>query len=54
MSQVKITLDEINLNFVSNYESYGYSSKSEIIAIALNELREKIEAQALIDSAKLY
>ncbi len=54
MPQIKISLNEEILDFVCNHKNYGYSSKSEIVANALTSLKERLETQALIDSAALY
>ena len=54
MPQIKISLNQEILKFVSNYENYGYSSKSAIISDALIALKKQIDKQALVNSAQLY
>ena len=54
MPQIKVSLNEEILDFVCHHQNYGYSSKSEIIANALVNLKNHLETQALIDSAELY
>ncbi|MEM8831635.1 MAG: hypothetical protein AAGE96_20090 [Cyanobacteria bacterium P01_G01_bin.19] len=54
MPQIKVSLNEDTLEFVLDYQKYGYSSKSEIVANALMELKKNLKTRALIDSADLY
>ena len=54
MPQIKISLDETILDFVRSHEKYGFASKSEIVANALMSLKNNLETQTLIESAKLY
>jgi metal-responsive CopG/Arc/MetJ family transcriptional regulator len=54
MPQIKISLDREILDFVSSYQDYGYSSKSEIVATALADFKKRLDTQAIIDSAELY
>ncbi|MEN9518526.1 MAG: hypothetical protein RLZZ381_1114 [Cyanobacteriota bacterium] len=54
MPQIKISLDKTNAEFVSNYQAFGYPSKSAIVADAISRLNKIIKDEALISSAKLY
>ena len=54
MPQIKISLDEDNADFVSNFREYGYASKSAIVDDAIARLRQESMNQALHESAELY
>lgn len=54
MPQIKISLDKTNAEFVTNYQAFGYSSKSAIVADAVSRLNKILKAEALIKSAELY
>ena len=54
MPQLKITLQQANLDFVSHYQDYGYESKSAMVETAIAELEKKLESQRILDSAQLY
>lgn len=54
MPQIKISLDRANIDFISNYRAFGYSSKSAIIDAAVSNLKQSLERQKLIESAELY
>jgi hypothetical protein len=54
MPQIKISLDETNADFVSNYQAFGYSSKSAIVADAVSRLNKILKEEALVKSAELY
>lgn len=54
MPQIKVSLDEANLDFVSNYQAYGFASKSAIVDAAISNLKQTLEQQQLIESAELY
>ena len=54
MTQIKVSLNDSNADFVSRYRDYGYSSKSAIVADAVSRLREELNRKALLESAELY
>jgi hypothetical protein len=54
MRQAKFSCQENQVEFLSNYKSYGFKDKSAMVRESLNLLREKLEAQKLIQSADLY
>ena len=54
MPQIKISLGEKNLNFVSQHQEHGYSSKSAIIEAAVTEFEQKLKTQKILESAQLY
>lgn len=54
MRQAKFSCQENQSEFLSNYKSYGFKDKSAMVRESLNLLREKLEAQRLIQSADLY
>lgn len=54
MPQIKISLDKTNIDFISNYQAYGYPSKSAIVDAAVSSLKKSLERQQLIESAALY
>ena len=54
MPQIKISLDNKNAVFVSNFRRYGYTSKSAIVDDAVRRLHRELMNQALFKSAELY
>ena len=54
MEQAKFSCQEDQVEFLSNYKSYGFKDKSAMVRESLNLLREKLEAQRLRESADLY
>ena len=52
--QIKISLDDVNLDFVSNLRQYGYSIKSAIVDDAVRRLHRELNNKALLESAELY
>ena len=54
MTQIKVSLDDENADFVSNFRDYGYSSKSAIVDDAVRRLHRELMNQALLESAELY
>jgi len=54
MRQAKFSCQENQVEFLSNYKSYGFKDKSAMVRESLNLLREKLEAQNLRESAELY
>ena len=54
MQQAKFSCQENQVEFLSNYKNYGFKDKSAMVRESLNLLREKFEAQKLMESADLY
>ena len=54
MPQIKVSLDDDNAEFVSNFRDYGYTSKSAIVDDAVRRLHRELMNQALLESAELY
>ena len=54
MPQIKISLNDANLDFISNFRNYGCASKSAIIDDAVKKLHQKVSNKALLESAELY
>ncbi len=54
MPQIKISLSETNAEFITNYQAFGYPSKSAIVADAVSRLNKILKEEALINSAELY
>ena len=54
MPQIKISLDDRNINFVSNFQNYGYGSKSAMVDDAVRKLHQELSDKALLESAELY
>ena len=54
MQQVKISIDEKQVDFVNNYSFYGFKDKSSLIRKAIDHFRHEIENQKLKKSAELY
>jgi Arc/MetJ-type ribon-helix-helix transcriptional regulator len=54
MQQAKFSLTPPLIEFLSQYETYGFRDKSEMVRNALQRLREEMELKSLRDSADLY
>jgi len=54
MLQTKITLDETNLAFLSNYQRLGFRNRSALVRAALDQMQANMERQRLEASAVLY
>ena len=54
MPQIKISLDKSNLDFVAQYQEYGYPSKSAIVEAAIAQFKKTLSEQKLLESAELY
>ena len=54
MVQVKVTVDESQVEFLKKYREYGFRNKSSMVRSALNRLKEEYENRALEESAELY
>ena len=54
MQQAKFSLSSSLVEFVSNYQQYGYKDKSALVRAALTRLKEEKERYLLEQSAALY
>ncbi|MEM8830975.1 MAG: hypothetical protein AAGE96_16695 [Cyanobacteria bacterium P01_G01_bin.19] len=54
MPQIKISLDEEHIDFVSQYREHGFNSKSAIVEAAIAQFKNSMEEQRLLESAELY
>lgn len=54
MQQAKFSLTPDLINFLSNYEFYGFKDKSAMVRAALLRFQEEIELESLTQSADLY
>ncbi|MEW5988232.1 MAG: hypothetical protein AB1791_16510 [Chloroflexota bacterium] len=54
MLQVKVSLEEYQVDFLSSYGAYGFKDKSSMVRVALRRLYEELEQQRLRQSADLY
>ena len=54
MQQIHLTIYEPQVNFLKNYQVYGFQNQSSMIQAALNRLQEELELQNLAESADLY
>jgi metal-responsive CopG/Arc/MetJ family transcriptional regulator len=54
MAQVKVTLKPDLLEFIDNYQQFGYKSRTQILNAAIELLQQKLEEKELIKSAQIY
>lgn len=54
MTQVKVSVDEKQSDFLDKYESYGFKDKSSLVQEAIEHFRKEIEIRRLRESADLY
>lgn len=54
MQQAKFSLTESLLNFLKQYDQYGFKDKSSMVRAALQQFQEMIELEQLKESADLY
>lgn len=54
MQQAKFSLTPSLVDFLSNYERYGFKDKSSMVRAALLRLQQEIELETLKQSADLY
>lgn len=54
MPQVKISINEKQLDFLNNYHSFGFKDKSSLVRKSIDHLRKELEIQKLKKSAELY
>lgn len=54
MKQAKFTLEEAQIEFLNNFQLYGFKDKSAMVRIALQNLKKEVETRELKESADLY
>jgi len=54
MIQATFSLNESNVSFLKNFKLYGFKDKSDLVRIALEYMKKRIENQELKKSANLY
>lgn len=54
MQQAKFSLSPALIEFVSDYQQYGFKDKSSLVRAALMQLKEEKERYILEQSADLY
>lgn len=54
MPQVKISINEKQLDFINDYHSYGFKDKSSLVRKSIEHLKKELEIQKLKKSAELY
>lgn len=54
MKQEKFMLKQTQIEFLSRYKQYGFQDRSSVVRLALQQLQEKLEWEALEKSADLY
>lgn len=54
MPQQKFSVHETQAEFLSNYKVYGFKDKSSMVRKAIDQLRNRLELDALRESAELY
>ncbi len=54
MLQAKFSIEEMQIDFLSKYKSFGFKDKSSMLRTALDLLKKEIEREDLKRSADLY
>ena len=54
MMTAQLSLNESLMQFLEQYQLYGFKDQNELICTALNRLYEQLEQQKLRQSATLY
>lgn len=54
MQQAKFSLTPPLVEFLGDYQTYGFKDRSSMVRIALQRFREELELQSLQQSATLY
>jgi len=54
MQQVKVSIDEKQIDFLNNYHTYGFKDKSSLVRKAIDYFKQELEIQKLKKSADLY
>jgi hypothetical protein len=54
MQQAKFSLTSSLVEFLGNYQHYGFKDKSAMVRVALLQLQKEFEQRSLEQSAELY
>jgi hypothetical protein len=54
MTQIKISFEENQIEFIKKYFELGFKDKSSIVRKAIDEFRKSLEKKNLMRSANLY
>ena len=54
MQQVKVSIDEKQIEFLNEYHNYGFKDKSSLVRKAIDHFKKELEIQKLKKSADLY
>jgi len=54
MIPTELILEESQLEFLSQFQQYGFKDQHEVVRIALTRLRQALQQERLIESAQLY
>jgi len=54
MMTTQLNLNESLMQFLEQYQLYGFKDRNELICTALNRLYEQLDHQRLQQSAELY
>jgi len=54
MQQLQVSLEASQLEFVRQFEQYGFHDESELVRVALRHLQQEFEQRQLEQSADLY
>lgn len=52
--KIKLELDQSSIDFLNNYEAFGFKDKKAMIKKALNCLKNQLELERLRESCDLY
>lgn len=54
MNQVKLSLQDAQVEFLARHRDYGFRDRSELVRSALDLFQRQIELKELEESARLY
>jgi Arc/MetJ-type ribon-helix-helix transcriptional regulator len=54
MRQVKVSLEQSQVEFLDSHEEFGFKDKSSLVRAALSLMMEELEPERLRESANLY
>ena len=54
MQQVKVSINEKQIEFLNEYHNYGFKDKSSLVRKAIDHFKKELEIQKLKKSADLY
>lgn len=54
MQQIKVSLEDLQIEFINRFKDLGYKDKSALVRAAIQYLAEEYERTQLEQSAELY